>query len=292
MRASGATLVCSVLSSHGAKPTKGAPLFCLSGRFARGGALALCLVLLAVPACRTHRADVTKSSPELLYKKAKKSLDGYDFQGAIKSYELLTSRFPFTDQARQARLDLIYAYYRAGEGESATDAADTFIRENPTHPRVDYAWYVKGLVDFEKTPNALEHLFRVDLTQRPPSTARKSFSAFRTVVEQYPKSEYAHDALQRMVYLRDRLANYEVHVARYYLKRGAYIAAAQRAKGCVEQYDGAPAMREALEIMVQSYDRLNLTPLADQTRKVYEFNYGGDLRTYQPEVKKPWWKVW
>ena len=85
----------------------------------------------------------------------------------------LTARFPFTDQARQARLDLIYAYYRAGEGESATDAAETFIRENPTHPRVDYAWYVKGLVDFERTPNALENLFRVDLTQRPPSTARK-----------------------------------------------------------------------------------------------------------------------
>src|SRR5207237_94795 len=111
-------------------------------------------------------------------------------------------------------------------------------------PRVDYAYYIEGLVDFERTPNLIEHLFRADLTQRPPSTARKAFAAFRKVVEQYPKSEYAHDSLQRMVYLRNRLASYEVHVARYYFKRGAYVAAAQRAKGAIEQYDGAPAVRE------------------------------------------------
>src|SRR5689334_11703391 len=230
----------------------------------RGGALALCLLLLAVAGCRTHRDDLTRSSPEVLYKRAHTALMSYDYNGAIKVYEQLTARFPFTDQARQARIDLIYAYYRAGESESATDAADTFIRENPTHPRVDYAWYVKGLVDFERTPNALERLFRADLTQRPPSTARKSFAAFRTVVEQYPKSEYAHDALQRMIYLRNRLADYEVHVARYYMKRGAFVAAAQRAKGCVENFDGAPAMKEALKIMIQAYDRLNLKALADK----------------------------
>jgi outer membrane protein assembly factor BamD len=266
-------------------------LFSLSGKFARGGVLALCMILLATAGCRTHRSDLTKSSPELLYKKAKKSLDSYDFHGAIKIYEALTARFPFTDQARQSRLDLIYAYYRAGEGESATDAADTFIRENPTHPRVDYAWYIKGLVDFEKSPNAIEHLFRVDLTQRPPSTARKSFTAFRTVVEQYPKSIYSHDALQRMIYLRNRLADYEVHVARYYMKRGAYVAAAQRAKGAVEQYDGAPAIRDALKLMILAYDRLGLQPLAEQTRQVYAANYAG--QTDVPlETSKHWWKFW
>ncbi len=268
-------------------------MFCLSGKLARGGVLALCMVLLATAGCKTHRGkDATKSSPEVLYKKAHQSLMSYDFQAAIKGYEALTARFPFTEQARQARLDLIYAYYRAGEGESATDAADTFIRENPTHPRVDYAYYVKGLVDFERTPNALEHLFRVDLTQRPPSTARKAFSAFRTVVEQYPKSEYAHDALQRMIYLRNRLADYEVHVARYYLKRGAYVAAAQRAKGCVENFDGAPAIKDALKIMIESYDRLNLKPLADKAREVYELNYGGAIQQAEAEVKRPWWKFW
>jgi outer membrane protein assembly factor BamD len=257
----------------------------------RGSVVALCIVLLAVSGCRSHKErDAKKLSPEALYKKAHKSLESYDFNAAIKSYEQLTARYPFTDEARQARLDLIYAYYRAGEKESATDAAETFIRENPTHPRVDYAWYVKGLVEFERTPNAIERLFRADLSKRPPSTARKSFAAFKTVVELYPKSEYAHDSLQRMVYLRDRLASYEVHVARYYLKRGAYIAAAQRAKGAIEQYDGAPAVREALEIMIEAYDKLNLEPLAAQTRQVYETNYSGDVRTSQAEVKKSWWR--
>jgi outer membrane protein assembly factor BamD len=259
----------------------------------RGCVVALCIALLAVSGCRTHRErDLQKSSPEVLYKRAKQSLDSYDFNGAIKTYEQLTARFPFTDQARQARLDLIYAYYRAGEKESATDAADTFIRENPTHPRVDYAYYIKGLVDFERTPNALEHLFRVDLAQRPPTTARKAFAAFRTIVEQYPKSEYAHDSLQRMIYLRNRLADYEVHVARYYMKRGAYVAASQRAKGAVEQYDGAPATREALQIMIEAYDRLNLKPLAEQSRLVFKQNFSGDVQQAQAEVHKPWWKVW
>jgi len=259
----------------------------------RAGLVALCVVMLAVSGCKSHREKQEKKvTPEALYKKAHKSLENYDFNGAIKTYEQLTARFPFTDEARQARLDLIYAYYRAGEGESATDAADTFIRENPTHPRVDYAWYVKGLVDFERTPNAIERLFHADLTKRPPSTARKAFAAFKTVVEQFPKSDYAHDSLQRMIYLRNRLASYEVHVARYYFKRGAYVASAQRAKSAIEQYDGAPAIRDALVIMIESYDRLNLQPLAADARQVYQANYPGAVRSSEAEVKKSWWQIW
>ncbi|HEY4210569.1 MAG TPA: outer membrane protein assembly factor BamD [Steroidobacteraceae bacterium] len=258
----------------------------------RTGVIALCLILFAVTGCRSHRQDLTKSSPELLYKRAKQALSSYDYNTAIKTYENLTARFPFTDQARQARLDLIYAYYRAGENESAIDAAETFVRENPTHPRVDYAWYVKGLVDFERQPNLLERWFHADLTQRPPSNAKKAFTAFRTVVEQYPKSEYAHDSLQRMIYLRNRLADYEVHVARYYLNRGAFVAASQRAKGEIEQFDGAPATREALQIMIQCYDRLNLKPLADQTRQVYAANYSGDVKRSEADIHRKWWKFW
>ena len=258
----------------------------------RGTVVALCIALFALSGCAHKNRQLQQSSPEVLYKKARKALNSYDYQSSIKTYEQLTARFPFTDQARQARLDLIYAYYRAGEGESATDAAETFIRENPTHPRVDYAWYIKGLVDFERPPNAIEKLFRVDLSQRPPSTARKSFAAFRTVVEQYPKSEYAHDALKRMIYLRNRLADYEVHVARYYMKRGAYVAAIQRAKNCVEQYDGAPAVHDAVAIMVEGYDRLNLQPLAEKAKEVYHANYSGDVRDARAEIKRPWWQVW
>jgi outer membrane protein assembly factor BamD len=244
----------------------------------RGAVVALSIILLALSTagCSSHRAkEDKKATPESLYEKAHKALDNYEFNNSIKIYEQLTARFPFSDEARQGRLDLIYAYYRAGEGESATDAAETFIRENPTHPRVDYAWYMKGMVDFEKQPNALERLFHVDMTKRPPTNARKSFAAFKTVVEQYPKSEYAHDALQRMVYLRNRLANYEVHVAHYYLKRGAYVASAQRARAAIEQYSGSPATREALGILIQSYDKMGLKELSAQTRQVYDLNYSG-----------------
>ncbi len=265
-------------------------------RTARRSALALVLILMSavlVSGCHARRDKANiKDTPASLYKKGHKAMEAYDFNTAIKTYEKLTATFPFTDEARQARLDLIYVYYRAGEGESATDAADTFIRENPTHPRVDYAWYVKGLVDFEKQPNAIESIFRADLSKRPPSSARKSFAAFKTVVEQYPKSEYAPDALQRMVYLRDRLANYEVHVARFYFKRNAYVAAAQRARACIEQYDGAPATKEALQILIASYERMGLPKLAEQSRAVYAANFSGEVRVAEAETKKSWWKIW
>ena len=151
---------------------------------------ALCVLSIALPGCAAHRAreaaKQAKVTPAILYKRAKKDLDGNNFSGAIKTYEALTARFPFTDEARQARIDLIYAYYRANEGESATDAADTFIRENPTHPRVDYAYYIKGLVDFEHQPNALESLFHADMSKRPPTTARKAFAAFKIVFQSIP----------------------------------------------------------------------------------------------------------
>jgi outer membrane protein assembly factor BamD len=265
---------------------------------ARGAVVALCIVVMVALAgtmagCRSKRDErLARQGPEALYKQAQKALRAYDFNTSIKTYEALTARYPFTNESRQARLDLVYAYYRAGESESAIDAADQFIRENPTHPRVDYAWYIKGLVDFERTPNILERLFRVDLTERPPTTARKSFAAFKTVVEQYPKSDYAHDARKRMIFLRNRLAEYEVHVAEYYLKRGAYVAAAQRAKGAIEQYDGAPAIRDALAILIESYERLNLKELAEQSRQVFAANYQDNVREAQAAVHKSWWQFW
>ncbi|MGH8295626.1 MAG: outer membrane protein assembly factor BamD, partial [Steroidobacteraceae bacterium] len=215
---------------------------------------ALCLSALALTGC-THR-KLRQSSPQAQYQKAKHDMDEYNYNAAIKLYTQLTAVYPFTEQAHQAQLDLIYAYYRAGETDSALDACKTFIQQNPTHPRVDYAYYMEGMVNFEKQPNAIEHLFHVDLSQRPPTTARKSFAAFRTVVTEFPKSAYAHDARQRMIYLRDRLASYDVYIARYYLKRGAYVGAVRRARLVIDNYEGAPATRDALAIMIVSYDRL------------------------------------
>ncbi|MGH8217927.1 MAG: outer membrane protein assembly factor BamD [Steroidobacteraceae bacterium] len=260
---------------------------------ARSPALVLAVVLSCVLAagCHTNRRKQKEPTPQVLYNQAHKRLLGYDYKSAIKLYESLVARYPFTDQARQARIDLIYAYYKNGEADSATDAADTFVRENPTHPRVDYAWYIKGLVNFERSPNIVERLFHADLTKRPPVDARKSFDAFKTVVEQYPKSAYAHDAHERMVFLRNRLADYDVHVAEFYMRRGAYIGAARRATDCIEQYDGAPATREALEIMMQAYDKLGLKQREAQVRAVYNYNFA-NVPDPAAQRKKHWWHLW
>jgi outer membrane protein assembly factor BamD len=255
----------------------------------------MALAMLSGCSLWRHRHDdkFAKQGPDGLYKIAHKQLQNYDFKSAIKTYEALTARFPFTDQARQGRLDLIYVYYKEGERESALDAADQFTRENPTHPRVDYAWYVKGLIDFEHPPNAMERLFHADLSQRSPTNARKSFDAFRTVVEQYPKSVYAFDARERMIFLRNRLADYDVAVARYYMRRSAYVAAAQRARQTIEQYDGAPAVRPALQILIDADDHLGLAPLADQARQVYALNFpNAEQPPPESAKKKSWWHPW
>ncbi len=236
--------------------------------------------------------DGPMTDPQVVYQRANRAIIQGDFPTAIRIYEALMARYPFAEETRQSRLDVIYAYYRAGESESAIDAADTFIRENPTHPRIDYAWYLKGLTDFERLPNFMERWFRVDLNQRPPSEARRSFNAFLTVVEQYPKSEYAHDARRRMVYLRNRLADYEIAVARYYVGRGAYVAAAQRAKVAIEEFDGAPAVREALEIMIFSYEKMDLKELASKTRQMYRANYEGEAGERHVAPKRKWYKLW
>ncbi len=259
---------------------------------ARSMMLAVCLSCLATSGCHLfHRKKAPEANPAIIYKRAHQELVNYNYKGAIKLYEDLTARFPFTDEARQARIDLIYAYYRNNEADSATDAADEFIRENPTHPRVDYAWYIKGLVNFQQPANLVERFFHADLTKRPPDNERKAFDALRTVVEQFPKSAYAYDAHQRMIYLRDRLANYDVHVANYYIRRGAYIGAIRRANECIEDYDGAPAVQQALQIMIISYDKLGLTQRAAQVREVYQLNFPSSSEKYSDEAHH-WWKLW
>ena len=255
------------------------------------GVLLATLVLLGGCALGRDDLDLAKGGAGAVYERARKSLDNQDYENAIRLYEALVARYPFGAETRQARLDLIYAYYKGRESESALDQADTFIRENPTHPRIDYAYYVKGLVDFERSENLLERWFNVDLDARPPQTARRAFGSFRKVVEEYPKSEYAHDARRRMIHLRNRLADYEVYVAKHYVERGAYVAAARRAKDTVEQYDGSPAVRNALEILIVCYDQLEMKELAAQTREIYVANYGGEAEKVAP-TKKPWWKLW
>ena len=185
-------------------------------------------LLLGAGRLRRQHARSRSATPKSSTSMAKRASDNGNYRDAITYYEQLEARFPFSNPARQGQLDLMYAYYKNREPESAIDQADQFIRENPAHPRVDYAYYIKGLVQFERNPNFLERWFNADLTERPPIDARKSFQAFQTIVERFPNSEYAEDSRQRMIFLRNRLASYEVYVAEYYLKRGAWVGAINR----------------------------------------------------------------
>ncbi len=249
------------------------------------------LVAVLATGCRTNRGDEAKLPPEALYLRAQKSERDGNFAQAIKQLVGLQARFPFSEPARQAQLDLIYAYYKDSQTDPAIDAADTFIRENPINPRVDYAYYMKGLVYFARQRNFLERWFNVDLSARPPTNALKSFEAFGVLLQKFPHSPYAGDATQRMIYLRNLLASFEMHVADYYMRRGAYVGAIGRAKYCIEYYDGAPAVRDALQVLIDAYRKLNMPDLAASAQRVYDANYGAATLHASPPAKH-WWKFW
>lgn len=214
------------------------------------------------------------ADPQYIYDQAQRALRLGAFEAAVRIYEQLTIRHPFSPQARQAKLDLIYVYYRANSPEQAIDAADNFIVENPRDPNVDYAYYLRGLVYFENDRNLLEKLFRVKLYERPPNDAYRSFSYFQLMLQRFPDSPYAEDARERMLYLRNRLAAYEVFVADYYMTRGAYVGAANRARYVLENYPDAPATADALDVLTRAYDRLGLDALSADAERVLVQTYG------------------
>jgi outer membrane protein assembly factor BamD len=207
------------------------------------------------------------------YETAQKSMLNGNYQRAIQIYEVLQARFPFSDLSKQIQLNLMYSYYKSNRPEQAIDMADQFMRENPTHERVDYALYIKALSYFEKDPGFLERWFNKDVENRPPQDGVLAFSLFKRLVERYPASPYAEDARQRMIFLKNRLAAYENSVARFYLAHGAYVAALNRAKGALEEYNGATSGRESLEIMIEAYTELGMDELAEDARKVLATNF-------------------
>ena len=200
-------------------------------------------------------------------------LERGNYTRGIQIYEAILARYPFSELSRQLQLDLMFAYYKAGRTEEAVETADTFMRENPIHPRVDYALYIKGLSYFERDPSFLERWFRKDINKRPPKDVMLAYSSLRQLVERFPASEYAPDAEQRMIAIKNRLADYENHVADYYLRRGAYVAAVNRAKGSLEQYNGATGNARSLQIMAQAYEKLGMTDLAADARRVLVANF-------------------
>ena len=236
--------------------------------------LLIALLPAALAACAGNDEVQTEvQSITEAYETAKLSIERGNYQRGIQIFEAIQARYPFSDLARQIQIELMYAYYKSGRKEEAVEAADTFMRENPIHPRVDYALYIRGLAYFEETPGILERWFNKDVTKRPPKDVTLAYSSLRQLVERFPASEYAPDAEQRMIAIKNRLADYENHVADYYLRRGAYVAALNRAKASLEQFNGATGNERSLQIMAEAYERLGMTDLATDTRRVLSENF-------------------
>ena len=232
-------------------------------------------------------------SAQRLYTEAKNAMNEGNWATAVKYFEKLEARYPFGRYAQQAQLEIAYAYYRDNEPASAVAACDRFIKLHPNHPTVDYAYYLKGVVNFYEDQNILTQFAAQDPTERDPRSARDSFAAFKELATRYPDSKYTPDALARMKFLVNALASHEVHVAQWYMKRGAYVAAANRAAYAVKTYPEAPATEEALAVMAQAYGRMGMDDLRDDALRVLKTNFpnspwlkGGVDRS------DPWWRIW
>lgn len=240
------------------------------------GLIAGISVVLLIAGCSGTTEDPTKNwSPEKLYTEAKQKVADGDYETGIKYFESLESRYPYGRYAEQAQLEIAYANYKFDEPAQAIAAADRFIRLHPTHPNVDYAYYLKGLVNFHNEKSLASWLLgaKDDLSDRDPKGARDSYSAFRELVERFPNSRYAADARLRMAYLYDTQARYETQAALYYYERSAYVAAFNRAKFSLDTYPRAQATEDALGVIALSYKAMGMNDLLKDTMRVLTLNF-------------------
>jgi outer membrane protein assembly factor BamD len=264
--------------------------------FNRALASALLAATLALGGCGILpevKDETSGWSAQKLYAEAKDNLNDGNYERAVKLFETLESRYPFGRYAQQAQLEVAYAYYKDNEPISAVAACDRFIKLHPNHPNVDYAYYLKGLANFNDDLGVLGGLVQQDMSERDPKAARDAFLSFKELVTRFPDSKYAADSLARMNYLVNALASNEVHVAKYYMKRQAWIAAANRAKEVLKNYPEAPALEEALAIMVVSYDKMELTGLRDDTLRVMALNFPNSKYAKGVDLEgRPWYSIW
>lgn len=238
--------------------------------------------------------DETKGwNVERLYAEAELKMNDHEYDKAISYFQTLESRYPHGRHAMQAQLEIAYAYFKKNEPVLCIAAADRFIKMHPNHPNIDYAYYLKGIATFNDR-GIVEKLTRQDVSDRDPKSLRASFFALKELITRYPDSRYAKDATLRMTYLVNQLADHELHVARYYMKRQAYVAALNRAKFVIETYPDATAKEEALTIMVHAYDRLGMDDLKQSTLRVLETNFPQSSLLSQglPPDERAWWKFW
>jgi outer membrane protein assembly factor BamD len=250
--------------------------------------------LLAACAGSGDQADETAGwSAQRLYGEARDAQDSKDWAKAVKYLEKLEARYPYGRFAQQAQLEIAYAQWKAGERAASLAAADRFIKLYPNHANVDYAWYLKGLVNFTDRDSLLTTFADSDMAERDPKAALEAYAAFKEVVTRFAESKYASDSAARMRYLVNTLAQHDVHVARYYMRRGAYLAAVNRAQHALATYPDAPATEEALFLMVRAYDRLQLADLRDDAERVMRKNFP-QSRYYKGPITRdvPWWRLW
>ena len=233
-------------------------------------------------------------SAQRLYGEAKDAMSGKEWAKAIKYFEKLEARYPYGRFAQQAQIDIAYSYWKNGERASAMAAADRFIKLYPNHANVDYAYYLKGLINFNEQAGFLTNVTTPDLTDRDPKASREAFESFKEVVTRFPESKYAADSSARMRYLVNALASHEVHVARYYMKRTAYVAAANRAQYAIQHYPQAPAVEDAMAILVKAYDALGMAELRDSADRVLQTNFPNSvyLKGGTRKIDVPWWRLW
>jgi outer membrane protein assembly factor BamD len=235
--------------------------------------LLLIVILALTTACSSKQVVDENLSETELYQQAQADLDNNSYTAAVAKLKALESRYPFGRYAEQAQLELIYAYYKNVEPEAAKSAADRFIRLHPQDANVDYAYYLKGLASFDQDRGLIARFVPLDMTKRDPGAARDSYNEFAQLTSRFPSSRYAPDAKQRMIYLRNLLAAYEIHVAHYYLTRNAYVAAANRGRYVVENFQETPAVGDGLAVMTEAYQRLALDELAATSVETLRLNY-------------------
>jgi len=229
---------------------------------------------LLLAACAAKEpAEPVESTEQAYYNNAKRALKSNDYIQAVELLEELESRYPFGRYAEQAQLDLIYAHYKSFDYEAARAAADRFIRLHPQHPELDYAYYLRGLAAFSQDQSFIDRFIPTDRTKRDPGSAKESIADFGILLSRFPNSEYADDARVRMAYLRNLLAAYEIHVARYYLKREAFVAAANRGRYVIENFQRTPSVPDGLAVMTEAYTQLGMNDLAEQSLNLLSMNY-------------------
>jgi outer membrane protein assembly factor BamD len=275
-------------------PVAGGRLACpLRVFFLRRAFVALAVFFIAACSLLPEEIDMTADwSANRFYTEAKSALNDNNWEEAIKYYQRLESRYPYGRLAQQAQMEIAYAYWKSGDADSAIIACDRFLKLHPNHPNADYIYYLKGLINFNGDLGFMGYLHSQDQTERDPKSARESFEALKELVTRYPDSKYTPDAQQRLTYLVNTLAAHEVHVARYYYRRGAYIAAVNRSQFMLQNYPGTPAQEEALHILIRSYEKLGMEDLRADAERVMQNNYPQSQDPAEGfERKKRWWQL-